>query len=321
MGSDLTRPYPECFDPYVNLSAVSPDSLPDRLVQTSFRHNSVASSSPRYRSSRSSPYGSTERGRRSSDGASLALNRAQRSTFLLNKIAGTATSALLRSNLDVADHEALTTCHSYSTSVSDPNAALRPSLRRHLTAPCTSTSEGSNRSSTPPNRDDRASESRSLMSPPFNRRLFSSFSSFSSHPINLFSDIMDPPSPPPGQPSTTTSSGIRHQSPRFPSDLYTPIYTRNNGPLREGWCGFCRPGRWLVLKNSAFWYDKCFGHGICAATGMRFEEPEEIRPMSGKGEDAVGWGGRCGTCGEWIMLAEGKRGGVPWFRHAYKVKA
>ena len=40
----------------------------------------------------------------------------------------------------------------------------------------------------------------------------------------------------------------------------------------------------------------------------------------GKGaEQGGGWEGLCGTCRVWVTLGGGKRGGVPWFRHAYKV--
>ena len=55
---------------------------------------------------------------------------------------------------------------------------------------------------------------------------------------------------------------------RFEGDLYTPRYVRGHGNKREGWCGICKPGRWLVLKNSAYWYDKSFTHGISAADGF-----------------------------------------------------
>lgn len=124
------------------------------------------------------------------------------------------------------------------------------------------------------------------------------------------------------------SEEFRHQSLRFPADLYTPAYVRNQGIEREGWCGMCRPGRWLVLKNSAFWYDKSFKHGISAASGKRFKEPAEVRRITGKvdeesrgdgAEPGDGWEGLCGICGVWVTLGGGKRGGVPWFRHAYKV--
>ena len=106
-------------------------------------------------------------------------------------------------------------------------------------------------------------------------------------------------------------------------------YIRNHGIEREGWCGICRPGRWLVLKNSAFWYDKSFMHGISAASGTRFEEPVEVKRAIGKADregevkgvgQGDGWEGLCGTCGIWITLGGGRRRGVPWFRHAYKVR-
>lgn len=66
-------------------------------------------------------------------------------------------------------------------------------------------------------------------------------------------------------------------------------------------------------------------HGISAASGTRFEEPVEVRRMTGKVDgkeegkgigQSDGWEGLCGTCGIWMTLG----GGVPWFRHAYKVR-
>ena len=122
------------------------------------------------------------------------------------------------------------------------------------------------------------------------------------------------------------SDQARHQSLRFPTDLYTPSYIRNRGVEREGWCGICRPGRWLKLKSSAFWYDKSFRHGISAASGMRFDHPMEVRKTAEKAEgegkefgQGDEWEGLCGTCGVWLALGGGSRPGVPWFRHAFKV--
>jgi len=108
----------------------------------------------------------------------------------------------------------------------------------------------------------------------------------------------------------------RSQELRFEGDLYTPKYVRGHGNKREGWCGICKPGRWLVLKNSAYWYDKSFTHGISAATGLPFEGPKESRRMSGNPDV---WEGLCGSCGEWIALISSKKKGTTWFRHAYKV--
>jgi hypothetical protein len=103
---------------------------------------------------------------------------------------------------------------------------------------------------------------------------------------------------------------------RFENDLYTPRWVRGHGNKREGWCGICKPGRWLVLKNSAFWYDKCFTHGISAATGQAFASPKEMRRTEG---NANIWEGFCGTCGQWVPLVSSKKKGTTWFRHAYKV--
>ena len=104
---------------------------------------------------------------------------------------------------------------------------------------------------------------------------------------------------------------------RFEGDLYTPRFVRGHGNKREGYCGLCKPGRWLVLKNSAFWYDKSFTHGISAATGLPFDAPKETRRMSGNPDV---WEGLCGTCDEWIALISNKKKGTTWFRHAYKVR-
>lgn len=148
--------------------------------------------------------------------------------------------------------------------------------------------------------------------------------STSSHCEDVPPDLFAHLNPAPLVPSL--SEKVHHQSLRFPADLYTPSYVRNHGIKREGWCGICRPGRWLVLKNSAFWYDKSFKHGVSAASGTRFKEPAEVRRTIGKvdgegngPEQRDGWEGLCGTCEVWVTLGGGKRGGVPWFRHAYKV--
>ena len=106
------------------------------------------------------------------------------------------------------------------------------------------------------------------------------------------------------------------QEVRFEGDLYTPRFVRGHGNKREGWCGICKPGRWLVLKNSAYWYDKSFSHGVSAASGQAFESPRETRRMDG---NADVWEGLCGSCHEWIALVSSKKKGTTWFRHAYKV--
>ncbi|KAL8694241.1 MAG: hypothetical protein Q9218_001067 [Villophora microphyllina] len=138
----------------------------------------------------------------------------------------------------------------------------------------------------------------------------------STSPPDLFGPLSEEPSSPPPEDFDCDESMMpRAQDLRFEGDMYTPRYVRGHGNKREGWCGTCKPGRWLVLKNSAFWYDKSFSHGISAATGSAFEGPRESRRM--KGNPDV-WEGLCGSCGEWIALVSSKKKGTTWFRHAYK---
>ncbi|KAG9244868.1 hypothetical protein BJ878DRAFT_48262 [Calycina marina] len=142
-----------------------------------------------------------------------------------------------------------------------------------------------------------------------------------------YTDLSDPPDlydslheeqvpPPPEDMNPNDPDLIPHeQELRFDGDLYTPRWVRGHGNKREGWCGICKPGRWLVLKNSAFWYDKSFTHGISAATGSPFQEPQETRRMDGNPDV---WEGLCGSCNEWVALVSSKKKGTTWFRHAYK---
>ncbi|KAJ5038283.1 uncharacterized protein L3040_007150 [Drepanopeziza brunnea f. sp. 'multigermtubi'] len=142
-----------------------------------------------------------------------------------------------------------------------------------------------------------------------------------------YSDLGDPPDlyaslheeqvpPPPEDMNPSDPEMIPHeQELRFDGDLYTPRWVRGHGNKREGWCGICKPGRWLVLKNSAFWYDKSFTHGISAATGSPFQEPQKTRRMDGNPDV---WEGLCGSCNEWVALVSSKKKGTTWFRHAYK---
>ncbi|CAN9247584.1 unnamed protein product [Alternaria alternata] len=142
-----------------------------------------------------------------------------------------------------------------------------------------------------------------------------------------FADLSDPPdlysslheealNPPESDMNPSDPDLIPHeQDLRFVGDLYTPRWVRGHGNKREGWCGLCKPGRWLVLKNSAFWYDKSFTHGVSAATGAAFQGPQDTRRTEGNLDV---WEGLCGSCGEWIALVSNKKKGTTWFRHAYK---
>lgn len=45
----------------------------------------------------------------------------------------------------------------------------------------------------------------------------------------------------------------RRQKLRYEGDHYTPKWVRYTGHLKEGYCDSCNPGKWLQLKNSAYW--------------------------------------------------------------------
>ncbi|KAH8894792.1 hypothetical protein GQ53DRAFT_762206 [Thozetella sp. PMI_491] len=138
-----------------------------------------------------------------------------------------------------------------------------------------------------------------------------------SDPPDLYASLHEEQVPPPPEDMNPSDPDLvpHEQELRFEGDLYTPRWVRGHGNKREGWCGICKPGRWLVLKNSAFWYDKSFTHGISAATGNPFQEPQETRRMDGNPDV---WEGLCGSCNEWIALVSSKKKGTTWFRHAYK---
>lgn len=139
-----------------------------------------------------------------------------------------------------------------------------------------------------------------------------------SDPPDLYASLNEEQVPPPAEDMNPSDPDLipHEQELRFEGDLYTPRWVRGHGNKREGWCGICKPGRWLVLKNSAFWYDKSFTHGISAATGSPFQEPQETRRMDGNPDV---WEGLCGSCNEWVALVSSKKKGTTWFRHAYKV--
>ncbi|OAA66289.1 hypothetical protein ISF_04127 [Cordyceps fumosorosea ARSEF 2679] len=138
-----------------------------------------------------------------------------------------------------------------------------------------------------------------------------------SAPPDLYPALHQEPAPPPPEDMNPSDPDLvpYEQELRFDGDMYTPRWVRGHGNKREGWCGICKPGRWLVLKNSAYWYDKSFTHGISAATGAPFQEPLDKRRMDGNPDV---WEGLCGSCNKWIALVSSKKKGTTWFRHAYK---
>lgn len=109
----------------------------------------------------------------------------------------------------------------------------------------------------------------------------------------------------------------RQQQPRFKDDQYSPKWVRYSGQLKEGYCDTCPEGRWLQLKNSAYWYHKQFYHGISSVTGRPFAEPLEQRV----GPDGV-LQGLCHQCICFVPICNGRkrRNSLLWYKHAHKVR-
>ncbi|KAJ8326905.1 hypothetical protein O5D80_004334 [Batrachochytrium dendrobatidis] len=120
----------------------------------------------------------------------------------------------------------------------------------------------------------------------------------------------------------------REQELLFVGDVYTPRWVRNHATHKQGLCELCpAPGRWLQLKNSAFWYHKQFTHGISSVSCLPFLQPVSLRtvwmltaisiPVAGKDltkerKDPTSSAyimieGCCHTCNEWIPLMSTKR--------------
>ena len=153
-------------------------------------------------------------------------------------------------------------------------------------------------------------------------------------------------------PAAIDTQNVIYRQPRNDQDLYSPRWVRGEGYAREGWCCLC--GRWLVLKTSAFNYDKIHTHGISPVTRLPFEVPvayrigRRDREKSCKGRESTRADSRsfnspcrepsdenhyshqyeaqCGKCKAWIAvgtrLAKGLRGsslGSKWIKHAHKV--
>ncbi|KAL9543469.1 hypothetical protein MBANPS3_008100 [Mucor bainieri] len=107
----------------------------------------------------------------------------------------------------------------------------------------------------------------------------------------------------------------RRQKLRYDGDSYTPKWVRFTGHLKEGYCDSCQPGKWLQLKNSAYWYHKQFYHGISSVSGKSFMKPLEQR--MGKGDMIEGL---CHQCHRFVSACNGKKKNnyMLWYRHAHK---
>ncbi|OAD79089.1 hypothetical protein PHYBLDRAFT_157154 [Phycomyces blakesleeanus NRRL 1555(-)] len=111
-----------------------------------------------------------------------------------------------------------------------------------------------------------------------------------------------------------SSSTPRQQSTRYKGDSYKPEWVRYAGHMKEGYCDLCKPGKWLQLKNSAYWYHKQFLHGISSVSRKPFIEPlKQRRGVNGMIE------GLCHQCYSYVPISSRKRKNhLLWYRHAHK---
>jgi hypothetical protein len=135
-------------------------------------------------------------------------------------------------------------------------------------------------------------------------------------PLDLPEQPSRPSSPPPEElsPATGVAPSI---NPVSTYDAYTPKYKRGTKGQLEGFCGLCKPGRWLNMKNSRYWYDKNYNHGINSKTRKAFDLPVERRFKMGH---SVIREGLCGTCNQWIDMDSCRMNWKHWWKHAYKVR-
>ncbi|KAL8729730.1 MAG: hypothetical protein Q9166_004558 [cf. Caloplaca sp. 2 TL-2023] len=310
-GGGMNPDYPAELDAFLR-SAESTPSVP-HYGFTQFSSHCRAESAPRH-CFRTSPYpGNVGRGRSFSTG-SVALSRTQRASKYVQTVQQTS---------DIASHRSspLTATNSLDTFEENDFEMYCQSnqgytAEAHVGLPSVDLSSfGTSLFGEPVQASAKVINV--LQSSGSEKHLCEHHFAGATSPPDLFGPLSEEPSSPPPEDFNCDEADMpRAQDLRFEGDMYTPRYVRGHGNKREGWCGTCKPGRWLVLKNSAFWYDKSFSHGISAATGSPFDGPRETRRM--KGNPDV-WEGLCGSCNVWIALISSKKKGTTWFRHAYKV--
>ncbi|KAF0551537.1 ustilagic acid biosynthesis regulator rua1 [Gigaspora margarita] len=133
--------------------------------------------------------------------------------------------------------------------------------------------------------------------------------------IDLNEIVPEMPEPPADLNDPRPDAQPRRQKLKYPGDMYTPQWVRYSGHSKEGFCNDCKPGKWLQLKNSAYWYHKQFFHGISSVSGKMFVPPVETRKFD-SGDCTEGL---CHQCGQWVPIATSKKkNSMLWFRHAHK---
>lgn len=101
----------------------------------------------------------------------------------------------------------------------------------------------------------------------------------------------------------------------FEHGMCMPQWCRDTGDGLEGWCGVCRPGRWLNISSFSFEHDRSILHGISMKTGTSFPDPMVTRWTITHGIE-----GLCAQCGSWIVMKRNAYGEESWFAHSFHVR-
>lgn len=129
------------------------------------------------------------------------------------------------------------------------------------------------------------------------------------------SRIEDPP-PPKVLDDIDDLQTVQANELRFEDDGYSPRWVR--GFKREGWCGLCKPGRWIDT-GTAWWNHRVLFHGVCAETGKAFPDPESATEVNAATRT---WKGKCRKCKAWITFRLGdKRHYSGWYMHVGNVSS
>lgn len=122
--------------------------------------------------------------------------------------------------------------------------------------------------------------------------------------------------PPVGDMKHSNPNSTPHEQPlTHELDFSTPKWVRGVETTQEGWCGICRPGRWVPSSSGKFLTHMIFTHGMSHRDELS-RRPVETRRIE---VNPVAWEGLCDLCAKWVPLISNVFWGKFWFRHINSV--
>lgn len=118
--------------------------------------------------------------------------------------------------------------------------------------------------------------------------------------------------PPMGDTKHSNPSLAPHEEPlTHELDFSTPKWVRGVETTQEGWCGICRPGRWVPSNSGKFLTHMIFTHGMSHRDELS-RRPLEVRRIE---VNPLAWEGLCNLCWRWVPLISDTFWGKFWFGH------